>query len=192
MTTTHTSKTPVVAGTQVNGRLPEGPREGPTLLGLGAEGWVYVGLTIFLLLAVFVAKAPKRITDALDQRIADTRRQLDDAKAIRAEAEALLARAKARDAASAGDAAAVIAHAETEAATLLAKAEADLTDLIARRRTMAEDQIAAAERGAVAEVRARAVDAATRAAAAIIGERHGAAADKALVDRTIDGLGRLN
>lgn len=193
MTTTHTSKTPVVAGTQANGAVEaRGHLEGPTLLGLGAEGWVYVGLTIFLLLAIFVAKAPKRITDTLDQRIADTRRQLDEAKAIRAEAEALLAQAKARDAASAGDAAAIIAQAETEAAAMLTKAEADLTDLIARRRQMAEDQIAAAERGAVAEVRARAADAAARAAAAIIAERHGAEADRALIDRTIAGLGRPN
>lgn len=190
--TTHTSQTPVTAGTRVNDHGPDGLREGPTLLGLGAEGWVYVGLTIFLLLAVFVAKAPKRITDALDQRIADTKRQLDEARAIRAEAEALLKQAEARDAASAGDAAAIVAQAETEATALLAKAQADLTDLIARRQTMAEDQIAAAERGAVAEVRARAADAAARAAAAIIAERHGADADKALVDRTISGLGRLN
>ena len=57
---------------------------------------------------------------------------------------------------------------------------------------MAEDQIAAAERGAIAEVRARAADAATRAAAAIIAERHGADADKALIDRTIFGLARPN
>lgn len=177
-----------VALTQADGTH----REGPTLLGLGAEGWVYVGLTIFLLLAIFVAKAPKRVTDVLDGRIAETKRQLDEAKAIRAEAEAQLAEAKARNAASVGDAAAIVAHAEAEAAAMLVKAEADLTDLIARRQTMAEDKIAAAERGAIAEVRALAADAATRAAATILAERHGAEADKALVDRTIAGLGRLN
>ena len=57
---------------------------------------------------------------------------------------------------------------------------------------MAQDQIAAAQRGAIAEVRASAADAAARAASTIIAERHGADADKALVDRTIAGLGRLN
>ncbi len=163
--------------------------EGPTLLGLGAEGWVYVGLTIFLLLAVFVGKAPQKIVEALDARIAATRRQLDEARAIRAEAEALLATATARNAASAGDAAAIIAHAESEAKQLLAKAEADATELMARRAKMAEDKIGAAERGAVAEVRARAADAAAQAAAAVIAGHHGAAADKPLVDRTIAGLG---
>lgn len=166
--------------------------EGPTLLGLSAEGWVYVGLTIFILLAIFVAKAPQKIAAALDERIAATRRTLDEARALREEAEKLLADAKARTAASAGDAAAIVAHAEAEAQAMLAKAEADATELMARRARMAEDKIGAAERAAVAEVRARAADAATRAAATIIAERHDAAADKPLVDRTIAGLGRLN
>lgn len=165
---------------------------GPTLLGLSAEGWVYVGLTIFILLAVFVAKAPQQIAAALDARIANTKRQLDEAKAIRAEAEALLADAKKRSAASAGDAAAIIAHAEAEAKAMLAKAESDATELMARRARMAEDKIAAAERGAIAEVRARAADAATRAATQIIMDRHDAGADKPLVDRTIAGLARVN
>ena len=180
-----------VAMTQANGRV-EHSEEGPTLLGLGAEGWVYVGLTIFLLLAVIVGKAPKRIADILDQRIADTRRQLDEAKAIRAEAERLLADAKARHQASAGDAQAILAHAEEEARQLIGKAETDSAELVRRRGQMAEDKIAAAERGAIAEVRARAATAAADAARSIIAEQHGAGADRALVDRTIAGLGRLN
>ncbi|OYW22283.1 MAG: hypothetical protein B7Z43_07725 [Sphingomonas sp. 12-62-6] len=64
--------------------------------------------------------------------------------------------------------------------------------LTARRARMAEDKIAAAERGAIAEVRARAADAATRAATQIITDRHDAGADKPLVDRTIAGLARVN
>ena len=166
--------------------------EEPTLLGLGAEGWVYVGLTIFILLAIFVAKAPKRIAEALDARIAETRKQLDEARAIRAEAEALLARAKAQQAASAGDAEAIIAHARQEASDLIAEAEKTATELTARRAKMAEDKIAAAERAALAEVRARAAEAATSAAARLIAERHDADADKPLVDRTIAGLSRIH
>jgi F-type H+-transporting ATPase subunit b len=166
----------------------------PVLLGLDAEGWVYVGLTIFLLIAIFVGKAPKRITDALDQRIADTRRELDEAKALRTEAEALLAEAKSKRAAAEQDAGAIVAQAEEEAAGLVAKAEADAGLLIERRARMAEDKIAAAERAAVAEVRARAASAAAAAAASLISEGHDAAADKALVDQAIGSLGtaRLN
>jgi F-type H+-transporting ATPase subunit b len=180
-----------VATTQADGAVHHDDH-GPTLLGLSAEGWVYVGLTIFILIAIFVAKAPKKIAEALDARIAEAKRQLDEARAIRAEAEALLAEAKARNAASAGDAAAILAHAEQEAEALIAQAEIDAKELAARRTRMAKDKIAAAERAAIAEIRARAADAAARAATALIAERHDASADKALVDKTISGLGRVN
>ncbi len=157
----------------------------PVLLGLGAEGWVYVGLTIFFLIAIFVAKAPKKIAEALDARIAETRRTLDEARALRSEAEALLAKAKARNEASAGDAAAIVAHAEAEAKALIAKAKDDAKTLVGRRQSMAEDKIAAAERAAVAEVRAKAASAAASAAASLIASNHNAATDKALVDTAI-------
>lgn len=165
----------------------------PKLLGLEAEGWVYVGLTLFLLIAIFVAKAPKRVTDALDKRIADTKRELEEAKAIRAEAEALLAEAKASQTAAAADAKAIVSFAEHEAAELIAKIKQDSELLVQRRTRMAEDRIAAAERSAITEVRAQAAEAAAKAAAALIAERNDADADKALVDKTISTLGqRLN
>jgi F-type H+-transporting ATPase subunit b len=54
---------------------------------------------------------------------------------------------------------------------------------------MAEDKIGAAERAAVAEVRAKAASAAAAAAAALIAQRHDAEADRAMVDQAIAGLG---
>jgi F-type H+-transporting ATPase subunit b len=135
---------------------------GPTLLGLDAEGWVYVGLTIFILLAIFVAKAPQKIAEILDARIADTRRALDEAQALRAEAEGLLASAKAKLAASEGDASAILAHADAEAKQLVVDAEVRAKELTERRTKMAEDRIAAAERSAVAELRGRATQADVR------------------------------
>ena len=188
MTVSHAT----VAATEAPGLPEHGEHEGPTLLGLGAEGWVYVGLTIFILLAIVVGKAPKKIAEALDGRIALASSSWRRVSAIRAEAEALLAEAKKRNAASAGDAAAIVKHAEDEAAALLIKAQSDAADLTARRGQMAEDKIAAAERAAVAEVRACAADAAARAAASIIADTHGAGADKPLVDKAIAGLSRLN
>lgn len=165
---------------------PEGPH--PTLLHLDSEGWVYVGLTIFLLLALFVFKAPKLIANGLDKRIADTRRALDEAKALRDEAEALLADAKKRAAETHRDAEAILGHARIEAGQLVDKARADADTLVERRRKMAEDKIGAAERGAIAEVRARAAQASAAAAATLIARGHDAAADRALVDSTIAGL----
>ena len=83
-------------------------------------------------------------------------------------------------------------HAHHEAAEILAKAKRNTEALMERRTRMAEDKIAAAERAAIAEVRARTAEAATAAAAALIAERHDAGADRALVDRAISGVGRLN
>ena len=57
---------------------------------------------------------------------------------------------------------------------------------------MAEDKIAAAERTAIAQIRAKAASAATAAAANLIIEAHDAGADKAMVDETIAGLGRTH
>jgi F-type H+-transporting ATPase subunit b len=175
------------ATTEANGAA-HGGDHGPELLGLSAEGWVYVGLTIFLLLAIFVAKAPKLITDILDARIAETRRTLDEAKAIRSEAEALLATAQAQSKASAGDAAAIINHAEAEAKALLTQAKTHAADLTARRAKMAEDKIGAAERSAIADVRATAASAAASIAAQVITQSHNANADKTLIDGAISQL----
>ncbi len=163
----------------------------PSALGITAPG--YVALSMLVVVAIILwKKVPAMIAGMLDARIATIREQLDQASRLRAEAEAQLAQAKARNAASAGDAAAIVAHAEAEAKLMIARAESDSAELVGRRRKMAEDKIAAAERAAIAEVRARAADAATRVAAAIIAEKHDAAADKPLIDRTIADLGRLN
>ena len=69
----------------------------------------------------------------------------------------------------------------------------DADALIERRGRLAEDKIAAAERSAIAEVRAKAASAATAAAAVLIQQKHDADADKALIDSTISGMDvRLN
>lgn len=160
----------------------------PYLLGLDAEGWVYASLTIFILLAIFVAKAHRSVTKVLDDKIAGTRRSLDEAKALRDEAEALLAEAKKKQADAHQTAQAILAGAQTEAGQLVEKARTDVATLIERRQKMAEDKIAAAERVALADVRAKAASAAAQAAARIIAEKRDPRADAALIDRTIASL----
>jgi len=159
-----------------------------TLLGLGPEGWVYAGITIFFLIAIFGAKAHRQVLGALDAQIAETRKSLDEAAAVRKEAEALLANAKAQQAAAAKEAEGIVAHASHEAEAIVAKAESDAKDLVKRREKMAEDKIAAAERAAVESLRAKAAAAAAGAARDLIAANHSAKADKALVDEAIAGL----
>jgi F-type H+-transporting ATPase subunit b len=174
------------AGTQADGAH----HAEPVLFGLDAEGWVYVGVAIFIVLAVVVGKLPARIAAALDDRIAGVKRQLDEAAALRAEAEALLADAQARKAAAEADAASIRARAETEAAALVKAAEAAASEAIARRTAAAEARIAASERAAAAELKADVAAQVTRAAAAIIAARTDAAVQQRLADEAIAGLDR--
>jgi F-type H+-transporting ATPase subunit b len=82
----------------------------------------------------------------------------------------------------------MLEHAKHEAEAIVAKAEADTTTVIGRREKMAADKIAAAERGAVEELRAKAAQAAAQAAGKLIAAKHGAEADKGLVDEAIAGI----
>ena len=148
-----------------------------------------VSAAMTVLIAIMLwKKVPAMISGALDTQISAIRAQLDEAKSLRAQAEQLRAEYAARIASAEQDAAAMIDHARHEAEAIVARAHASTTDVIARREKMAADKIAAAEHAAVDELRRRAVTAATGAAAQLIAARHGADADRALVDGAIDGL----
>jgi len=83
----------------------------------------------------------------------------------------------------------LLERARHEAGEIVAKAKLDAELLIDRRTRMAEDKIAAEERSAVEQVRAAAADAAAKAAARLIAERHDAATDAKLVDQAIREIG---
>ncbi|WP_277978724.1 hypothetical protein [Sphingomonas phyllosphaerae] len=168
-----------------------GDHVAPTALGFNDTGWVAIAALV-VLIGMVIVRVPKTIAAMLDKRIGEIRHQLDEAAALRREAEALRDEYAARARSAEADAAKMRENAHHEAAEIVAKAKADTEQLMDRRARMAEDKIAAAERAAIAEVRARTAEAASAAAAALIAERHDAESDKALVDRAIAGVGRLN
>lgn len=178
---------PHQAGSEVPGAAHH---DEPLLLGLGAESWVYVSVAIFILLAIFVGKLPQRITQALDARIAGVRRQLDEAKALRMEAEALLADANRRREAATRDAEAIVTRARAEAAEMVAESQTTAALTIERRTAAAEARIAAAERSAEAELRADVARRVTAAAATIIAAKADKSLQAKLTDEAIVGLER--
>ena len=163
----------------------------PSVLGIDATVWVSLAMAAFLII-VFAKGGLRLITGGLDRQIAAIRTRLDEAKQLRAEAEALRDEYARKIADVENQTASMVAHAQSEASALIAKAQSDATELVERRTRMAEDKIAAAERTALAEVRAKAAEAATKAAGVLIARNHGIDADRTLVDRTIAGLGRFN
>jgi F-type H+-transporting ATPase subunit b len=159
---------------------------------LGFDATMLVGLSMLVVVLLMLwKKVPAAIGKALDGKIAAIRGQLDEASALRAEAEALKAEYQAKFSAADAETAAMLERARHEADGIRAKAETDAQALVERRTRMAEDKIAAEERSAVQQLRATASEAAARAAAKIIAERHDGAADRALIDQAIAGIGRV-
>lgn len=173
--------------TEVADNSAEAHHAVPTALGLQPVGFVGLAMLVFLLILVW-KKVPGMITGGLDGKIAEIKAQLDEAKSLRAEAEALRQEYTDKIASAEKDAAAMLDHARNEAEAIVAKAEVDAEEVIKRRKQMAEDKIAAAERGAVEEVRARAATAAAAAARNLIASEYSAAEDKPLVDKAIAGI----
>lgn len=163
-----------------------GHAEGPSFV-FGPGGWVGVSMLAFLLILLWKG-VPKLIAGGLDSKIAMIKQQLDEAKNLRAEAEALRDEyaAKMKDAEKHAEA--MMENAQREADSIVEKAEADSKLMVERRKRMAEDKIAAAERDAVDEVRASAVSAATTAAGKLIASSHNAEADRKLADEVIAGI----
>ena len=165
----------------------EGGKVNPTALGLEPYQWVSVAMLV--LIGIFVwKKVPGLITGGLDNKIAEIKAQLDEAKSLRAEAEALRNEYSAKIANAEKDAEAMVENAQTEADSILEKAEADSKALIERRKRMAEDKIAAAERDAIDDVRRKAAEASAKASRDLIAKKHDAGSDTKLVDEFISAL----
>jgi F-type H+-transporting ATPase subunit b len=134
---------------------------------LETENWVALGFLCFLALLAYLG-AHKKVFDAIDQRQARIKSELDDARRLREEAQALLAEFERKGREAETEAAAIIAGAKAEAERLAAEAKTKMEDFIARRTKMAEAKIVQAEAQALADVRSAATDAAVAAAEKIL------------------------
>lgn len=156
----------------------------PSVFGLEAPWFVSLSIVAVLVLLAW-KKIPAAIGRALDSKITLIRDQLAEAETLRKEAEALKAEYEKKAKSADKDRKALLERAQHEADEIVAKAKTDAEALIGRRTKMAEDKIAAEERQAIEQLRTTAAEAATRAAARLIAERHDAKTDEQLVDRAI-------
>ena len=153
---------------------------------LDPKFWVAISFVLFVLLAGKTAWT--RATDMLDARGARIRAELDEARRLRAEAEALLTKAKAERDAALREATAMVERARVEAEHLATAAAAEAEAAAKRRERMAMDRIAAAEASALVEVRNAAAELATTAVRDLIVAKHDAKADAKLIDAAITTL----
>ena len=143
-------------------------------------------LAFILFIAVLVyLKVPGMLGRALDERAAGIKSELDEARALREEAQTILAGYERKQREVKEQADRIVAAARVDAATAAEQAKADLKQSIARRLAAAEDQIASAQAAAVKEVRDRAVAIAVAAAGAVLAKQMTAAQANSLIDDAI-------
>lgn len=157
-----------------------------------AEFWVLAAFLIFVGLLLYYS-VPKLIGDMLDERANAIRKELDDARKLREDAEALLADYKRKAHEAEAEAKEIIDHARREAEDMAKDAKAALAESLARRSKLAEEKIARAEAQAIGEVRSSAVVAALGAAESVLKSRVTGATADGLVEQSIRDLkGKLN
>lgn len=154
---------------------------------MDATFWATIALVIFLAIAVY-AKAPAMMTKSLDERAARIANELDEARKLREESQQLLAEYQRKRKDAEKEAESIVAAARREAEQLVAEAKQKTEDYVARRTVLAEQKIAQAERDAVSEVRASAVDIAIAAATRVLGENVDAKTAGALVKSSIQDV----
>jgi F-type H+-transporting ATPase subunit b len=158
---------------------------------LDATFWALICLLIVFALAIYL-KLPKMIAKLLDSKIAQIEADLDEARRLREDAQALLAEYERKRKAAEAEAEEIVAAAKEEAERMTEEANLALQDLVARRTKSVEDKIAQAEAQAIAEVRARSADVAIEAARILLAEQVKDAGDE-LIDASIrDVATRMN
>jgi F-type H+-transporting ATPase subunit b len=156
------------------------------------EFWVAVGFLMVIALLLYVG-VPKMVAGLLDARAAGIKGELDEARRLREEAQALLASYREKAAGAEREAEAIVTEARAEAERFKTDANTALAQQIARRAQVAQDKIAQAEAAAMAEIRHLAADAAAAAAERLIATRLDETRAAAMIAGSIKDLpGKLN
>jgi F-type H+-transporting ATPase subunit b len=131
------------------------------------ENWVALGFILFIALLAYLG-VHRKVTGSLDQRQARIKGELDEARRLKEEAQALLAEFQRKGREAEKEAEGIIAGAKAEAERIAGEAKVRMEDFVSRRTKMAEAKITQAEAQALADVRSAAADAAVTAAEKIL------------------------
>ena len=127
---------PAEPTTVAHTEAPGGHEAEPNAFGLTPPWFIAAAMIVVIAILVW-KKVPSAIGKALDKKIAAIRDQLDEAAALRKEAEELKREYEAKAASADAEAAAMVERAQGEAQAIVAKAEQDAKALVERRKAMA-------------------------------------------------------
>lgn len=143
---------------------------------------LFIGVLLYL-------KVPGLIGGILDKRANDIKSEIDEARALRDEAQAILASYERKQKEVQELADKIVVNAKGEAKMAAKEAKADLKLAIARRLQAAEDQISSAEASAIKEVRDTAISVATKVAGEVIAAKMTAKDAGGMIDAAIKDVG---
>ena len=149
---------------------------------------VLISFLIFIGVLVYF-KVPGMIGGMLSARADGIQAELNEARALREEAQKLLAEYERKQKEIQGHAEKIVAQAKADAEAAAETAKADLENTVTRRIAAAEDQIASAQAGVVKEVRDEAARVAISVARDVIAKQLTAASANKLIDESIDTVG---
>ena len=152
--------------------------------------WVALSFGVFV--ALVWKKAGSAISAALDKRSEDIRNNLDEAKTLREEAQNELQKYQRLQREATDQAKAIIANAEKAALQIEEAAKKNAEASIKRRKDQAEAKIKALEAEATQDIRNRAAQLATAAAADLIRENMDQVAANNLLKADIEAIKSIN
>jgi F-type H+-transporting ATPase subunit b len=153
--------------------------------------WVLVPLLLFFAFITWKG-AFKAIGASLDSRADAIRTELDEARRLREEAQALLASYHRKQKEAEDQAEDIVAQARRDAEAMAEQSRRDLNERLERRAKTAEAKIANAEAQAISEVRSKAADMAVEMAEDMLRGKLTAADQTRLFKDGLSGMGRLN
>lgn len=165
----------------------------PALAATGDYGFFSLRNTDFVVLLAFIVfigillyfKVPGKVGEMLDKRAAGIKSEIEEARALREEAQTLLASYERKQKDVQAQADRIVSAARDEAAKAAAQAKDDIRSSVARRLAAAEDQIASAQAAAIKDVRDRAIVVAVEAAREVVAKQMTAAQGNKLIDEAI-------
>ena len=154
---------------------------------LDSRFWVAIPVVLFLALVIYKG-ALKSLTASLDERADKIKAELDEARRLREEAQALLASYHRKQKEAEAQAEEIVKQARSDAENMAVQARKDLAERLERRAAQAEAKIANAEAQAMSEVKAKAADRAMDTAEKIIRTKMSAADKSQLIK---DGIAQM-
>lgn len=164
---------------------PAAAASGPFFSLKNTDFVVLLGLIVFVAILIYY-KVPSMIGGMLDKRADGIQSELDEARALRDEAQSLLASYERKQREVQEQADRIVAAAKEEATVAAEQARADLAVSLERRMAAAQEQIENAQTAAIKEVRDQSVTVAMSVARQVIAKQMTAAQGNSLIDSAID------